>query len=87
MEVQLQTRKVDRRQLRGMRELAGLTQKEAAKRAGLTPAWLNKVEQGTRTAGTNALGALVQVLANKLDWPIEAVYLRVTVPVPEPDAA
>lgn len=48
--------------LRGLREAAGLTRAELAKRASVSEALIQKVEQGTRQPTSTALGALFEAL-------------------------
>ncbi|MGX1807960.1 MmyB family transcriptional regulator [Nocardia sp. NPDC055321] len=48
--------------LRECREAAGLTRAELAKRAGVSEALLQKLEQGTRPPTSTALGALFEAL-------------------------
>ncbi|GAB0101569.1 hypothetical protein JMUB6875_05330 [Nocardia sp. JMUB6875] len=48
--------------LRGRREAAGLTRAELSKRAGVSEALIQKIEQGTRPPTATALGALFTAL-------------------------
>ncbi|MFF2556999.1 helix-turn-helix domain-containing protein [Nocardia sp. NPDC058058] len=65
--------------LRSRRAAAGLTRAELAKRAGVSEALLQKVEQGTRQPTPTSLGALFQVL----DVPVQYIGYIADVMVPE----
>ncbi|SUD48787.1 Predicted transcriptional regulator [Nocardia otitidiscaviarum] len=67
--------------LRERREASGLTRAELARRAGVSAALIQKLEQGTRPPTSTALGALFDVLQ------VPEVYRAYAVEVLQPTAA
>jgi len=79
--MQMQTAILNRHRLRQVRERAGLSQAELARRSKLTPPGLNKIETGKRRIGPDALRRVVDALAVALDMPPDEVRGLITTDV------
>jgi transcriptional regulator with XRE-family HTH domain len=61
--------------IRRYREWKGLSRRELASRAGLSPVFLGEIERGEKDPSSHTLG----LLAGALDAPLAELYLRVAV--------